>query len=218
MSYRRADGYDFAPYWHVMNVKTSAIVLHLSRVSDHASIAHLYTREHGRMAYYVYGAKRSIQQFMPLTLLTVNAVHLENRNIQQFKDVQVSYISSATQQDICRQTEALFIAEILYRTLVHPMADPVLFDYLVEVIKELDMRQDPENVHLEFLVGFISFLGFGIEPNSTLGIQLQNLKNGENISRLKRQKLLREIIDYYQTHLPDFVPPKSLDVMTEVFA
>ncbi len=218
MSRGCACGYDSASYRHVMNVKTQAIVLHISRVSDRASIAHLYTREHGRMAYYVYGAKRSVQQFIPLTLLSVNAVHLENRNIQQLKDVQACYVSSATQQDICRQTEALFIAEILYRTLIHPMADPVLFDYLVEVIKELNMRPDPENVHLEFLVGFISFLGFGIEPNSPLGIQLQSLKNGETISRLQRQIFLREIIDYYQTHLPDFAPPKSLDVMTEVFA
>lgn len=201
-----------------MNTKTPAIVLHIARVSDRASILHLYTREHGRVSYYVYGAKRTSQIFLPLTIVDIDAVHLENRPVQQLKDTQVQYVATATHTDIRRQTVALFIAEILYRTLTHPLPDPALFDYLTEAVQALDQRPDPENVHLEFLVGFVGFLGFGIDSTSALGQMLIPLHEGAIISRFQRKNLLRALMDYYQQNVPDFVIPKSLDVMTEVFS
>lgn len=201
-----------------MNVKTQAIVLHLSRISDKASVLHLYTREHGRVAYYVYGGKKWSQLLLPLTLLEVDAVHLDTREIQQIKDLHVAYVANQTTADICRQTEALFMAEILYRVLTHPLADAVLYDYLDEVVKELNTRPDPENIHLEFLVGFVSYLGFGIDADTPMGQQLKPLLEGQSISRSQRRGLLHSMMDYYKLHLPDFQEPKSLDVMTEVFA
>ena len=36
-------------------------------------------------------------------------------------------------------------------------------------------------------------------------------------SRSERQQRLRELITYYEEHIDDFHPPKSLDVLMEVF-
>lgn len=204
-----------------MDVTTPAIVLHTTRISDRTQMLHLYTRESGRIPYYIYGAqsRKSPKHalLMPLALLEIEAVHLENRDVQQLRDWHLSYVSSGISADIRRQTEALFIAEILYRTLTHPLADPTLFDFLAEVVEALDTRPDPENVHLEFLVGFIEHLGFGIDFESPAGRPFLPIVERSPISHSERQNLLRKLMQYYEEHLPDFHAPKSLDVMYQVF-
>lgn len=204
-----------------MNVSSKAIVLHTTRVSDRTSILHLYTRECGRIPYYVYGtsSRKSAKQamLMPLAMLDIEAVHMENRDVQQLRDWQLAYVASSTMADIYRRTEALFIAEILYRTLTHPLADPLLFDFLADTLEALETRPDPENVHLEFLFGFIEYLGFAIDMDNPANLPFLPIVDHTPITHSRRQDLLRLLMKYYEEHLPDFRTPKSLDVMIQVF-
>ena len=95
----------------VMNISTPAIVLHCSRLTDKTSVLHLFTRESGRVAYYLYGAtsKRNMRNalLMPLALLDIEAVHQENREIQQLKEWRLAYVANATADDIRRQSVAM---------------------------------------------------------------------------------------------------------------
>ncbi|MBQ0034647.1 MAG: DNA repair protein RecO [Bacteroidales bacterium] len=204
-----------------MQISTSAIVLHSTRVSDRSSVLHLYTRECGRIPYLIYGvaSRKSPKQamLMPLALLDIEAVHLENRDLQQLRDWQLAYVPTALSADITRQTVALFIAEILYRTLTHPLPDPRLFDFLERTVHELDTRPDPQNVHLEFLLGFIQHLGFGIDYESASALPFLPLLEGQPIPRNQRQAMLTYLMNYYEEQIPDFHCPKSLDVMMQVF-
>lgn len=204
-----------------MNISTPAIVLHCSRLSDKTSVLHLFTRESGRVAYYLYGAasKRNMRNalLMPLALLDIEAVHQENRDIQQLKEWRLAYVASATADDIRRQSVAMFIAEILYRTLVHPLPDSILFDLITETILALNTREDPQNVHLEFLYAFIDCLGFGIDMKQQENQVFDPLLSHHVISQQQRREMLRHFMTYYEAHLPDFKLPKSLDVMMEVF-
>ena len=204
-----------------MNISTPAIVLHCSRLSDKTSVLHLFTRESGRVAYYLYGAasKRNMRNalLMPLALLDIEAVHQENRDIQQLKEWRLAYVASATADDIRRQSVAMFIAEILYRTLVHPLPDSRLFDLITETILALNTREDPQNVHLEFLYAFIDSLGFGIDMKQQENQVFEPLLSHHVISQQQRREMLRHFMTYYEAHLPDFKLPKSLDVMMEVF-
>lgn len=195
-------------------------MLHTTRISDRSQVLHLFTRECGRIPYMIYGSSRkSAKQtmLMPLALLEIEAVHQENRDLQQLRDWQLGYVPSALSSDICRQTVALFIAEILYRTLTHPLADSELYDFLEETIKSLDTSAEPENVHLTFLLGFIEHLGFGIDLESPAALPYMPLLQGEKIGRSQRQAMLEQLMRYYEEHLPDFQRPKSLDVMMQVF-
>ena len=154
---------------------------------------------------------------MPLALLDIEAVHQENRDIQQLKEWRLAYVASATADDIRRQSIAMFIAEILYRTLVHPLPDSILFDLITETILALNMREDPQNVHLEFLYAFIDCLGFGIDMKQQENQVFAPLLSHHVISQQQRREMLRHFMTYYEAHLPDFKLPKSLDVMMEVF-
>ena len=204
-----------------MNISTQAIVLHSTRVSERMSVLHLYTRECGRIPYCIYGvaSRKSPKQALltPLAKLDIEAVHLENKDVQQLRDWQLAYVPTSLPTDIHRQTEALFIAEILYRTLTHPMADPLLFDFISEAAEELDRRPDPENVHLEFLFGFIEHLGFAIDMENPANRPFLPIVERTPITHTCRQDLLRRLMKYYEEQLPDFQIPKSLDVMMEVF-
>ena len=106
-----------------------AIVLSLQPYSDRAHILHTYTREHGRTNYMLYGLgkKKSQALYAPLSLLEI-AVSPSSKSLPSLKEAHLAFVPQHLHTDMRRQTVALFIAEVLYRTLRHPLADEALFD------------------------------------------------------------------------------------------
>ncbi len=232
-----------------MEITDEAIVLHLSKYSDKASILHVYTRQYGRMAYMVYGlhsksGKARAAVFEPMAHIELTANHTPNKQIQQLKEAHLHFIAPATRTDMRRRSVSLFLAEILYRTLLHPMADEPLFAWLTDVIHSLEATDTPENVHLSFLLGLTEYLG--ITPMlDELGVIL-DMHSGELVSykpvhtdyfsqqettylhtllneealtltREERQSLLGKLCRYYELHITDFQTPKSLAILEELF-
>ena len=123
-----------------MLTTTEAIVLSLQPYNDKAHILHAFTRKSGRINYIVYGIgrKKSAAQYAPLSLVELTADMQPNRSFQTLRQTRLTYIPTQLPTDLRRRTVALFLAEILYRTLRHPMEDPALFDYLSDMTQELD--------------------------------------------------------------------------------
>lgn len=189
-----------------------AIVLSLTRYSDTGSIVHLYTAKHGRMQYVVYGNKyKGILQALSIISFTASKRQNAPRQISTLTSAALSYTPQCLQQQVQRQCIALFIAEILSHTLRHPMNDQPLFDWLCQVIHHLDQDTDISNLHLRFLMEYASYLGIGIDDNEHPEWFIAPC------TRIARQQRLRELTNYYQEHIEDFHPPKSLDVLIEVF-
>ena len=101
-----------------------AIVISLQPYSDRAHILHTYTREHGRMNYMLYGLgkKKSQALYAPMALLEIE-VSPSSKALPSVKEAHLAFVPQHLHTDMSRQTVALFIAEVLYRTLRHPMAD-----------------------------------------------------------------------------------------------
>lgn len=191
---------------------SSAIVLSLTKYSDTGNIAHLYTAEHGRMQYAIYGNKyKGILR--PLSIVEFTATRRNNapNQLATLSNCQLSFVNSRLSTDVQRQCVAMFIAEILIVTLRHPMSDKPLFDWLCELVKHLDTDTDIRNLHLHFLIEYANHLGIGIDD--TEHPEWYELP----ASRKERQQRLREICAYYEEHIEDFRQPKSLDVLMEVF-
>ena len=189
-----------------------AIVLSLTKYSDTGSIAHLYTAEQGRMQYAVYGNKyKGILR--PLSIVEFTTAKRQNapQQMGSISSVSLLYTPKLLATDIKRQCIAMFIAEVLASTLHHPMSDQPLFDWLCEVVHHLDTDADISNLHLHFLIEYANFLGVGID----------NTEHPDwydaPTSRQERQQRLRALTTYYEQHIEDFRPPKSLDVLIEVF-
>ena len=190
-----------------------AIVISLQPYSDRAHILHTYTREHGRMNYMLYGLgkKKSQALYAPLSLLEIE-VSPSTKALPSVKEAHLAFVPQHLPTDMRRQTVALFIAEVLYRTLRHPMADEALFDFIASTIRFLDTTEQPENIHIAFLIHLAAHLGFAIDEE--MHPDLLTLPQ----SRSARQKQLRALCDYFALHIDGWQTPLSLDVLTEVFA
>lgn len=189
-----------------------AIVLSLTKYSDTGNIVHFYTLEHGRMQYAVYGNKlKGILR--PLSIIDFTSTKRNNAPAQMgtLSSAALLYTPQRLSTDVQRQCVAMFIAEVLVSTLRHPMSDQPLFDWLCEIIQHLDQDDNITNLHIQFLLEYATFLGIGIDDTEHPEWFIAPT------SRTQRQELLRSLCAYFEQHIEDFRPPKSLDVLMEVF-
>ncbi len=196
-----------------MLTTTEAIVLSLQPYNDKAHILHAFTRKSGRINYIVYGIgrKKSAAQYAPLSLVELTADMQPNRSFQTLRQTRLTYIPTQLPTDLRRRTVALFLAEILYRTLRHPMEDPALFDYLSDMTQELDTTPNPENLHIRFLVGLAVQMGFGIDAE--VHPELLQIPS----TRQERQRQVQALCNYFADQIEDWQVPRSLDVLMELF-
>lgn len=189
-----------------------AIVLNTTRYSDTGSVAHLYTAEHGRMQYAVYGNKHK-SMLQPLNIIEFSCTQRKNapQQMSSLSAVALAYTPTGLNSDVQRQCIAMFIAEILMLTLRHPMSDEPLYNWLCKLIMSLDKAEDIRDMHLSFLLEYSNLLGIGIDE------QEHAEWFGVPHSRRERQQRLRELVEYYSEHIEEFNTPKSLDVLIEVF-
>ena len=192
---------------------TDAIVLSLQPHSDKAHILHAYTRAGGRINYSVYGLgrKHAIGMYMPLSLIQITADHSTSKPPTIKEATALTHSPAALQPNaVYKQTIALFISEVLYHVLRHPMPDEPMFDFLVQAVQVLNETKEPQNFHLQFLIDFAAKLGFAIPETSTL-------LTANPLTRAERQKSLRDVCSYFAEHVETWEEPKSLDILMEVF-
>lgn len=149
-----------------MLLKTKALVLHGQSYNDSNDIIHLYTEAFGRISYLA-GKSRSRKSslrnafFQPLSLVEIEADHHGNRGLQRIKEVRSLVPLNGIVSNPIKNALALFLAEVLYRSLRESEKNPALFDYLSRSIQLLDLCEDGlANFHLVFLIKLTRYLGF----------------------------------------------------------
>jgi DNA repair protein RecO (recombination protein O) len=189
---------------------TDAIVLSLQPQSDKAHVLHAYTRTGGRVYYKVYGLgrKNSAEKYSPLSVVQLTT---DERSV---RTAQLSYIPVSLTSDPYKRTIALFLSEVLFHVLRHPMVDEPMYDFIAQAIEELDRTDEPQNFHLRFLIDFAAKLGFAIpEEDQTITHNLSPI----TFTRKDRQDALRSLCAYFAEHVETWQNPLSLDVLMEVF-
>ncbi|MGB8358762.1 MAG: DNA repair protein RecO [Bacteroidales bacterium] len=155
-----------------MLVKTEAILLHHVRYSDNSLIAHFYTREYGRLSVMVKGIsskKRSTKfsYFQPLNMFRLELYHYENRELNNLKELSLSFIPKNIPGDINRSTITLFISELLYSVIKEEDVNRMLYGFIESSVMSLDeMTGGISNFHLWFLVAFTDYTGIGPSPTA----------------------------------------------------
>ena len=185
-----------------MLTTTDAIVLSLQPHSDKAHVLHAYTRAGGRINYRVYGLgrKNAAGKYSPLSLIQITT---DDKSI---RTANLSFVPTSLTVDPYKRTIALFLSEVLYHVLKHPMVDEPMFDFLANAIQELDRTDEPQNFHITFLTGLVAKLGFAMPQELALPT-----------TRKERQETLKSICAYFETHVETWQTPKSLDILMEVF-
>jgi len=205
---------------------TRAIVLNYLRYSDSSLIVNLYTESLGRQAVFVKGAfsKKSsmpVALFQPLHLLETDLHHRANRQIQRVSNIQIHYPFQSIPFDPVKSCIALFIAEVLNKTLKEEEANPGLFDFLLHTIQALDLNDHgTANFHLVFLVHYSRHLGFYLKYDHLLP-QLSEMSFDQLeslcINHHQRNNLTEYLLGCYSMHVANFGNLKSFPVLRNIF-
>lgn len=156
-----------------MLVTTQGIVLHFIRFGDNSIIANIYTREFGRQAYILHISRSRRSQgktgiIQPLFLVEIIAYQKDTREVQTIKEIKNQPVYQNIPFDVAKSAQALFIAEILSKTLREQESAPNLFQFISNALLFFDLAEEGiASFHLWFLIHVTEFLGF--KPDTERG-------------------------------------------------
>jgi len=165
--------------------KVKGIVLHHVKYKESSAIVYVYTDLYGRQAYLVNSirgrrSKHSGNLLQALTILDIEAYHKEGKDLQRIKEIRNSAPYRTIPFDMHKNSQVLFLAEVLYKVLREEDPNPELFGFLENSLQLLDVSEENlANFHLLFLVQLTKYLGF--YPDNNFGVDLTgfDMRNGE---------------------------------------
>ncbi len=228
-----------------MQFKTRGIVLSFIKYRETSIITSIYTESFGLQRYVVNGVRAkkpriNVALFQPLTLVNMVVYHNPEKELHRISEINCQSPFRAIPFRVKQTAIALFISEVMVKSLNEAHENLALFDFLLESILSLDeLSLSPDNFHLQFMLKLTKYLGF--EPESPqLLLQelnhhgqynsisdselqlLQELKLSQYQSppsvdsNITRRRLLNLLLDFYTLHIESFVRIKSPKVLMEV--
>lgn len=150
---------------------TEGIVLHTIKYGETSVIATIFTKEFGRQSYLVNAvrsrkSKNKAGLLQPLFLVELEAYQKQTRQLQRIKALKSLSNYQQIPFDIVKSTQAIFLAEVLYKTIHEEESYPQLFEFIKHALLYLDLMEEGKtNFHLYFLFHLTEYLGF--MPNTT---------------------------------------------------
>jgi DNA repair protein RecO (recombination protein O) len=170
--------------------KTRGIALHTVKFSETSIIAKIYTELFGLQSYLIRGIRKQHARikpglFQPLTILELTVYHKEKASLQTLKEVHNLYPYQSLPFDIMKSSIALFMNELIYKSIREEEPNQELFDFLFETCVELDSRKSTFSLFpLLFALKLTKFLGFMPRFDESPGKEIFNMREGvfhENI-------------------------------------
>jgi DNA repair protein RecO (recombination protein O) len=154
-----------------MFYKTEGIVLHGLKYGDNGKIVTVYTEAFGRCSFILQGihAKKSSNKanlLQPLFLLEMEVDHKQGRELQHARELRVNHPYQTVPYDVVKSSEAIFLAEFLYKVLKEEEARTELYEFLSHSFQIFDLlRNGVANFHLSFLIQLSRYMGFAPTNN-----------------------------------------------------
>ncbi len=221
-----------------MIFKTRGIVFRFTKFQETSIIVTIFTEAFGLQSYIVNGvrsksSKNKIALYQPLTLLNLVVYHRENANIERIKEISCSHPYRTLTTDVRKAALAIFMNELLNKTVKDESHITELFQFIVDSLITLDtLESGYENFHLLFMIKLARFLGFGVyNVNEIVGGRgpdketeniLSELLTAEyhsplKISNIQRRTILDLLVKFYHEHMEQLGEIRSLQVLREVF-
>lgn len=149
-----------------MLATTEGIVLHTIKYGESSVIATIYTRDFGRQSYLVNAAhgkhaKNRAGLLQPLFLVEIIAYYKQSRDLNRVKELRSNQNYQNLSFDISKSTLAIFLAEMLFRSIHEQESYPEMFDFIKHSLLYFDlMEHGTANFHIYFLYRLTEYLGF----------------------------------------------------------
>lgn len=170
--------------------KIRGIVLRTTDYQESSVVVQLFTDKFGIQSYLINGVKKpkaKIRKNMlqPLHLVEMVAYHKNNNNLQRVSELKPQPAFVSIPYDIYKSTMAIFLNEVLYKSIKQQGADEALFDFIFHCLIWLDHTQTPvHNFHLSFMLKLSRFLGFAPAKAMHVGEVYFDLQEGVFCDRL----------------------------------
>lgn len=224
--------------------KTAGLVLSSIRYRDTSIIVKIFTRDLGLKSYLINGVRSmgkgsKMALYQPLTLLDLVVYNKENSGLQRISEAKLQRAHQRIPFDFSRTSIALFMTEVINRSIYENYQNEGLFDFLAESVIILDQQETLlSHFPLVFLIEKAKFLGFS--PDDAAGFISESDKQtftnqevpfilkyleallaekyqcSEKIPVLLRRKLLDHLLDFYAQQLENPSAFKSLAVIRQV--
>ncbi len=152
--------------------KCRGIVLSTVNYSENSVVLKCYTDKYGLQSYMINGVKGKKaaikpSHLMPLSLLEMEVYHQQNKNIQRIKELKCVPILNQLHFDLHKSTLALFMAELLGKSLrEEAQLDVQMFGFVFNSIQIADLTEGSlRNFPVYFMVQLSKYLGFFPKTN-----------------------------------------------------
>jgi len=166
--------------------QTRGIVLRSVKYGETSLICTFFTEHFGVQPYLIQGVRTAKSKgnraalLQPATLLEMVAYNKPGKNLQRLREFQPAYIYQHLQEDIIRNSIALFSVELLLKLLPEQAPMPELFDFSYEYFKALDAMPVDEvaNFPLYFIIQCSRFLGYELRGDYSAATPHLHLQEG----------------------------------------
>jgi len=166
--------------------QTGGIVLRSIKYGDTSLVSTIFTSVYGVQAYMVRGVRtakvRSNRAMLlqPATLLDMLTDTRPQRSLQNIREFQPAYIYRSVQEEIVKNSVALFTVELLLRLLPEAAPMPELYDFTYDYFVHLDSMpvQEVANFPLYFIIKCSHLLGYDIKGSYSAETPYLNLQEG----------------------------------------
>lgn len=164
--------------------QTRGIALHATKFSETSYVVKIYTELFGLQSYLVRGVRKQNAKiksglFQPLTLLDLVVYHKEKSSLQNLKEASYSHSYKSIPFDIKKSSIALFLNELIYKTIHEEDPHPELFSFLYCSCLNLDAATDNFTLfHLVFSLQLTRYLGCMPQLNYSEKLPFLNLREG----------------------------------------
>ena len=167
--------------------KTKGIVLRAIKYGETSLIVNIYTELFGMHSYIVNGVRTHTKKgpgrasvFQSGAILDLVIYHNEFKNIQRLKEFKWHYLYANLFSDVRKNSVALFMVELLLKSIRQPETNAPLFYFIEDSFMHLDTGTNAvvANFALFFALHLATFLGFRISDDYTETNHILDLQDG----------------------------------------
>lgn len=147
-----------------MLAKSQIIVLHTIKHGDTGIVVQCYSNTAGRTALYFRGSSKKMRNaaiLHKLNILDVVTYSNGTQSMPTIREITMPYNLSSLRSDIYKSSIAIFISELLGKTIREAEANPHLYNFISSSIQILEhITEGVANFHIHFITHLCKMLGF----------------------------------------------------------
>ncbi|MBK8711101.1 MAG: DNA repair protein RecO [Niastella sp.] len=174
-----------------MIYNTKAIILRSIRYGDTSLVVTAFTERFGVQTYIVNAARSAKKSsakailFQPSAQLEMQAYHQEQKAMNRIKEANWAFLYQHILSDVVKNSIALFMIELLHKTLKQPEQNIDLFYFCEDALQQLDQAsmEVAANFPLYFVLQLPHFSGLQIQDDFMPGKrEILDLQEGRFVS------------------------------------